>query len=116
MDRTKDVGLEALLSLDGEVFRMDNGYWTKFEVKRITSTPEIPHGIRYNLTLHDKSNRRVLGFDNAHAVKPKRRKHGARRLIWDHEHHKELVEPYEFESPVQLMEGFWKAVDEIMSS
>ena len=48
MGKTKDVGLEVLLSLDGEVFRLDNGYWTKFEVKQIASTPEIPHGIRYS--------------------------------------------------------------------
>ena len=85
-------------------------------MKQIASAPEIPHGIRYSLTLHDKSNRRVLGFDNAHAVKPKKRKHGARKLSWDHQHNRELVEPYEFESPVQLMDDFWNAVEEVMSS
>ena len=35
--------------------------------------PEIPHGIRYNLTLHNRHNKRVMGFDNAHAVKGKKR-------------------------------------------
>lgn len=31
-------GLETLLSLDGEIFPMENGYWTKFEVKQVTPT------------------------------------------------------------------------------
>ena len=26
-----DHGLELLLNLDGEIFPMDNGYWTRFE-------------------------------------------------------------------------------------
>jgi len=30
-----DVGLDVLLSLDGEIFPMDNGHWTKFEVKSV---------------------------------------------------------------------------------
>ncbi len=30
----------------------------------------MPHGIRYALTLHDRYGTRLLGFDNAHAVKP----------------------------------------------
>ncbi len=28
----EDASLETLLDLDGEVFPMDNGYWTKFKV------------------------------------------------------------------------------------
>ncbi len=35
-------------------------------------SPAIPHGIRYNLTVHDPNNKRLLGFDNAHGVKPKK--------------------------------------------
>jgi len=27
----RDVELETLLDLNGEIFPMDNGYWTKFE-------------------------------------------------------------------------------------
>jgi hypothetical protein len=29
------AGLENLLNLDGEMFPMDNGYWTKFEARRV---------------------------------------------------------------------------------
>ena len=69
----KDASLGILLDLDGEIFPMNNGYWTKFETSRITPTQQIPHGIRYSLTLHDRNNTRVLGFDNAHAFKPKKK-------------------------------------------
>ena len=57
----KDASLETLLDLDGEIFPMDNGYWTKFEVSRIKPTEQIPHGIKYSLTLHDRNNTRIFG-------------------------------------------------------
>ncbi len=31
---------------------------------------EVPHEIRYALTLHEPYGKRILGYDNAHAVKP----------------------------------------------
>jgi len=37
---------------------------------RLPMSRHAPHGIRYSLTLHDKYGARVLGYDNAHAVKP----------------------------------------------
>lgn len=67
------TGLENLLMLNGEVFPMDNGYWTKFDVWRVPVSNQMPHGIRYSLTLHDRNNTRILGYDNAHAVKPLRK-------------------------------------------
>lgn len=70
--RDGETGLETLFSLDGEIFPMDNGYWTKFEVKRVDVSEKTPHGIRYSLTLHDKNNIRIFGIDNAHAFKPER--------------------------------------------
>ena len=76
----EDKTLETLLDLDGEIFPMENGYWAKFEPSIITSTRQIPHGIRYSLTLHDRNNTRILEFDNAHAVKPKKKKYGARKI------------------------------------
>lgn len=108
------MGLEALLSLDGEIFPMDNGYWTKFEVKQVNVSEEVPHGIRYSLTLHDKKNNRVFGIDNAHAYRPRRRKYGARKTTWDHQHKSEKVLPYEFESPAALLTDFWNEVDRIL--
>ena len=109
-----DEVLETLLLLDGEIFPMDNGFWTKFEVYRVEPNEHIPHGIKYSLTLHDKSNTRILGFDNAHAHKPKKKRWGAQKITWDHKHRKEDVSPYEFESASQLLEDFWLAVEEII--
>jgi len=109
-----DASLELLLNLDGEVFPMDNGCWTKFEVKRLASIRNIPHGIKYSLTLHDRHNRRIIGFDNAHAFKPKRKKFGARKVTWDHKHHQERVSAYEYESAGQLLEDFSLAVEKYL--
>ena len=56
------VGLEILLQLEGEVFPMDNGFWTKFEVRKVEANEHIPHVIKYSLTLHDRNNVRVFGL------------------------------------------------------
>lgn len=106
-----DFDLETLLNLNGEIFPMENGCWTKFEAYRVDPSEQIPHGISYSLTLHDKNNRRVIGFDNAHAVKPQRKKYGARKVTWDHKHQLETVVSYEFESAGQLLMDFWEAVE-----
>ncbi|RKZ95987.1 MAG: hypothetical protein DRQ43_04810 [Gammaproteobacteria bacterium] len=112
---TTDPGLEVLLQLDNEIFPMENGFWTKFEAKQVVVNEHIPHGIKYSLTLHDPSNTRILGYDNAHGIKPKKKKYGAKRVIWDHRHEKKIVEPYEFENAGQLMEDFWADVERIIS-
>ncbi|MCF6173054.1 MAG: hypothetical protein L3J44_04635 [Campylobacteraceae bacterium] len=70
--------LENLLNLDGEVFPMDSGYWVKFEAKKVALSINVPHGIKYSLTLHDKLNKRVIGYDNVHSFKPKQ-KYGAKK-------------------------------------
>jgi hypothetical protein len=110
----EDASLDTLLDLNGEIFPLDNGYWTKFEAYRVTSTPQTPHGIKYSLTLHDRNNTRVLGFDNAHIFKPKKNKYRARKITWDHKHKIEKIHPYEFESASQLIEDFWEDVEEIL--
>lgn len=112
-DILPSVGLDTLLSLDGEIFPMENGYWTKFEVRKVTPGAHIPHGISYSLTLHDRYNTRIVGFDNAHGVKAKKR-FGGRCLRWDHKHERQVVSPYEFESPEQLLEDFWKEVTSVL--
>jgi hypothetical protein len=64
-----DPGLETLLDLDGSILEQENGYWIKVQVWRVEVSDLVPHGIRYSLTLHDRYGMRVLGYDNAHAVK-----------------------------------------------
>ena len=103
--------LDNLLMLDGETFTLENGYWVKFEARRVDVSAEIPHGVKYSLTLHDKSNQRVIGYDNAHSFKPRKGKYGAKKETWDHLHRKMEVFLYEFSSALQLIEDFWASVE-----
>lgn len=93
---------------------MESGYWTKFEAYQVEPNEQIPHGVRYSLSLHDKNNTRIIGFDNAHAIKPKRKRYGARKLTWDHKHQREKVSSYEFETAGQLIEDFWAEVEKYL--
>ena len=107
----KDITL--LLDLDGYIIDQANGYWTKFEAWRASRNENIPHGIRYSLTLHDRLGQRIMGFDNAHAIKGSNR---TSRKTYDHRHrHKE--DPgvhYEFVSAQQLLTDFWLEVDKTL--
>ena len=77
---------------------------------------EIPHGIRYSLTLHDRHGRRILGYDNAHATKPAKKGFAGRRLEYDHRHRhaKDKGVPYTFESAYQLLADFFCEVDRVL--
>ena len=70
---SRDVGLDILLELHGTEYTEENGYWYKIEAWRVEISAAIPHGIKYCLTLHNNYNKRVMGFDNAHAVKPQKK-------------------------------------------
>ena len=109
-----DTGLATLLELNGEIFPMDNGFWTKIEARKVVSNEKIPHGVRYSLTLHNKSNLRVLGYDNAHRFKRGRKGFGAKITEWDHKHEGTRVKPYAFQSAGQLLEDFWNDVERII--
>jgi len=105
-----DGGLEYLLSLNGMTFVIDDtlGLWVKFAAHQAPSTPEAPHGITYSLTLHDRTGKRLLGFDNAHTV--------GKRTERDH-WHRHMDDPgriYEFKSSNQLLADFWNEVDRII--
>ncbi|MBW6486525.1 MAG: hypothetical protein K0B01_10300 [Syntrophobacterales bacterium] len=70
---------------------MENGYWTKFEAWWVDTEPHIPHGIRYSLSFHDRYTRMILGFDNAHAIRPAKKGYTAWKISWDHRHNREKV-------------------------
>lgn len=117
MTEERDETLETLLQLDGEIFVIDSELWTKFEARRIEPTDQVPHGVRYSLTLHDRYNNRLLGYDNAHELKlPRRKKFSGRVITWDHKHKKDNVSHYEYQSAGQLREDFWTDVRAIMAS
>ena len=111
------IGLETLLDLNNVIIEQGNGCWVKFDVLITKVTKERPHGIKYSLTLHDKYGKRLMGFDNAHAVKlPKKYKFSGRIIEYDHLHRHSLDKgiPYEFKNPYQLIQDFFEKVDNIL--
>ena len=119
MHDDKDKGLETLLDLNGVIISQEKGYWVKFEVSKTDITKERPHGLSYSLTLHEKYGKRVMGYDNAHAVKlPKKYKYSGRIIEYDHHHRHSLDRgvPYEFKNPYQLLQDFFEKVDEIINN
>ena len=113
------TGLEYLLGLDGNIeVQNDAGYWVKMEVASVPVTAERPNGIRYSLTLHAPDNTRLIGFDNAHGVKPvgSRIKHAGKRFPYDHRHRHALDEGvlYEFDTAYQLVSDFYAEVDRVL--
>jgi hypothetical protein len=94
------------------VLVQDGGYWVKIEARQMPSSHEVPHGIRYSLTLHDPSGARVLGFDNAHAPPKAKGRMAGRRREHDHWHRAEgRTRGYEFVDAARLLSDFFAAVD-----
>jgi hypothetical protein len=74
-------------------------------------------GIRYSLTLYEPYGKRILGYDNAHAVKPpKKFKYAGTRLPYDHKHRhaSDKGVPYEFKDAQQLLSDFFSEVDRVL--
>lgn len=110
----RDPGIGTLLDLDGEILDQGDGYWIRIEAKRVATKPEIARGIRYSLTLHDASGTRLIGYDNAHAVKSARGfRFIGRRLVNDHTHRfpADRGVSYEFMDAQQLLNDFFADVD-----
>jgi hypothetical protein len=61
--REAEYGLEFLLAFDGRVHHLEEGYWLKFEVRRVEATKERPHGLSYSFTLHAPDGSRLVGFE-----------------------------------------------------
>lgn len=113
----EDPGIETLLDLHDQVIDQGDGYWIKISVHRVDMTEEIAHGIRYSLTLHEPNGKRILGYDNAHAVKPRKRfKYAGRILAYDHKHRhvSDKGVPYEFQDAHQLLTDFFSDVDRVL--
>ena len=107
-------GPDTLLDLHGQtLFVGEVGHWVKFVVVRSEATAERPHGLSYSLTLHAPDGERLVGFDNAHALRegrgPGRRRSGEH----DHRHRLRTIRSYEYTDAVTLLEIFWKEVDQV---
>ncbi len=119
----RDFGLDVLLDMDGESFYDESGYWWKICVRRVIPTPERPHGLEYRLTLHDRSNQRILGFDNAHPVRLNAKgklagRYRGRIVAWDHQHRSsdDQGTAYEFSSAQQLLQDFFTEVNAVIKN
>ena len=108
-------GLATLLDLHQEVIDQDDEYWVKIEAWEVPVSEAAPHGIRYSLTLHNPKGVRILGYDNAHAVKL-RSGYSGRRQPYDHKH-RSVNDPgmrYEFKNAHQLLSDFFVDVDKAL--
>lgn len=114
----RDPAIDTLLDLHGTILDQEGGYWIKLEAWQVNVTDEMPHGIRYSLTLHEPYGKRILGYDNAHAVKPpKKFKYAGRILAYDHKHRhvSDKGVPYEFKNVQQLINDFFADVDRVLA-
>ena len=112
----RDAGLDALLLLDGETFFADEAgkHWVKFTVKRVSAASDRPHGLSYSMTLHDESGVRLLGFDNAHAVREGSGPGARTRIAHDHRHSGDAVRFYVYQDAATLLADFWAQVESIL--
>lgn len=110
-------GIETLLDLNGNIIQQANGYWVEVHAWQVNPTNEMPHGIRYSLTLHDRSGNRILGYDNAHAIKPHSKyKYAGQIMPYDHKHRNKTDKgiSYEFQDGYQLLNDFFADVDRVL--
>lgn len=112
-----DPGIQTLLELNGNIVQQEHGYWVEIHAWRIEPTIVVPHGIRYALTLHEQRGERVMGYDNAHAVRPPGKyKYAGQVLPYDHKHRhiSDKGVPYEFKDAYQLLKDFFADVDRLL--
>jgi hypothetical protein len=55
----RDAAIDALLDLHGSIIDQGSGYWVKLEAWKVDASLQIPHGIRYSLTLHEPHGKRI---------------------------------------------------------
>lgn len=113
----RDFAIDALLDLHGSIIDQGDGYWVKLEAWKMDASLQIPHGIRYSLTLHEPHGKRILGYDNAHGVKPPGRfKYAGRILPHDHKHRhvSDKGVHYEFRDAQTLIDDFFRDVDRVL--
>ena len=104
------------MDLDGQVLVIDvtGGYWVRFRVNRVPTTPEKPHGLDYTLTLHGPDGTRLVGFDNAHPVRPRAGPSGRHQARYDHRHRHRTIRPYDYQDAGTLLADFWAEVDMVL--
>ncbi|MCY7316409.1 MAG: hypothetical protein LH480_12510 [Rubrivivax sp.] len=106
----RDASLDNLLDLNGQLLVIDQaGYWVKFIVHTVPPTAHKPHGLDYPLTLHGPDGKRLIGFDNAHAVAG-----SAKGAETNHRHRLGTIRPYAYSDAGPLLTAFWIEVESMM--
>ena len=108
--------LEFLLAFDGRIHHLEEGYWIKFEIKRVGLSKERPHGLSYSFTLHAPSGKRLIGFDNAHGVAATGSRYKTRPRTRDHWHRTEndAGRPCPFVNVETLLDDFFSEVERVL--
>ncbi len=117
MDKSApDYPLEFLLAFDGRIHYLEEGYWIKFEIKRVESSEKRPHGLSYSFTLHAPSGKRLIGFDNAHSVAATGSRYKERPHLHDHWHRTESDSgrPYQFVNVETFLDDFFSEVERVL--
>jgi hypothetical protein len=111
----RDPSLDALIGLNGQVYIIDSdtGLWVRFVVRPVPVTKAKPHGLDYALTLHQRDGERLVGFDNAHAVRRRAGPGGRAKPAQDHRHRLKMVRPYEYQDAAKLLDDFWREVTNV---
>src|ERR1700747_2489769 len=112
ISKPSDHGLEFLLGFDERIHHLEEGYWIKFEIKRVKVAKERPHGLSYSFTLHAPDGARLVGFDNAHnapATGSRFKRPPETRDHW-HRTEKDPGRPYQFKGAETLIDDFFDEV------
>src|SRR4051794_17714545 len=94
--------IERLIAYDRRRYWLANGWSIRLRARSIAVTEGRPNGVKYSLTLHDESGKRLLGFDNAHGV--------PRAEAFDHRHRfrkTEEMRPYSYSDGDTLIADFF---------
>jgi hypothetical protein len=111
----RDTSFDTLLDLDGSLMVLDDaGYWVKFAVRRVRVAEERPHGLDYEIALHDPQNHRIAGFDNAHSVPKRSGPSGRTNKAHDHKHRFKTITAYDYADPEALVTDFWELVESVL--
>jgi len=112
-----DYGLEFLLAFDGRIHHLEEGYWIKFEIKRVEATKKRPHGL--SCVHAARAGRYATGRlrQRAHGVPARGSRFKLRPEASDHWHRTETDpgRPYAFKDADTLLRDFFREVRRILA-
>src|SRR5687768_5298859 len=105
-----DHRLEFLLAFDGRIHHLEEGYWIKFEIRKVDVSGARPHGLSYSFTLHAPDGTRLVGFDNAHPMRAPGSRLKQRAPASDHWHRTatDPGKPYAYKDADTLLQDFFR--------